>query len=249
MKILVIGDSCVDVFIYGKCERLCPDAPVPVFIPNKTEKTGGMSMNVYENILSLGFECDLVTNKKKVTKTRYIDEKTNHMFLRVDSEKTLSPRIDNLTEIDLKNYEAIIISDYNKGFLTYEDIRYICENHDLVFIDTKKLINFNMLSAKYIKINEVEYNNNLSLGNLSSFADKMIITLGSQGAKHLNRNFKVKKVEMKDSSGAGDTFISALVVEYCRSRDIFKSIEFANKCSTIVVQHKGVNKVGEFMKI
>ena len=28
-KILVIGDSCKDVHIYGKCERMCPDAPVP----------------------------------------------------------------------------------------------------------------------------------------------------------------------------------------------------------------------------
>ena len=50
MKILVIGDSCQDVFIYGKCERLCPDAPVPVFIPLKTKKIGGMAFNVYENI-------------------------------------------------------------------------------------------------------------------------------------------------------------------------------------------------------
>jgi len=35
MKILVIGDSCKDVFIYGKANRLCPEAPVPVFIPQR----------------------------------------------------------------------------------------------------------------------------------------------------------------------------------------------------------------------
>ena len=33
MKILVIGDSCHDVFVYGKCDRICPEAPVPVFTP------------------------------------------------------------------------------------------------------------------------------------------------------------------------------------------------------------------------
>ncbi len=26
-KILVIGDGCIDEFVYGKCTRLCPDAP------------------------------------------------------------------------------------------------------------------------------------------------------------------------------------------------------------------------------
>jgi bifunctional ADP-heptose synthase (sugar kinase/adenylyltransferase) len=27
-KVLVIGDSCTDVFRYGNCDRLCPEAPV-----------------------------------------------------------------------------------------------------------------------------------------------------------------------------------------------------------------------------
>ena len=35
MKILVIGDSCKDKYIYGLCERMCPEAPVPVFQPIK----------------------------------------------------------------------------------------------------------------------------------------------------------------------------------------------------------------------
>ena len=49
-KILVIGDSCKDIFIYGKANRLCPEAPVPVFIPQRRTETGGMAANVYENI-------------------------------------------------------------------------------------------------------------------------------------------------------------------------------------------------------
>ena len=31
MKILVIGETCKDVFNYGRVDRLCPEAPVPVF--------------------------------------------------------------------------------------------------------------------------------------------------------------------------------------------------------------------------
>ena len=37
-KVLVIGDSCEDVFIYGDIERICPEAPVPVFTPTHTTK-------------------------------------------------------------------------------------------------------------------------------------------------------------------------------------------------------------------
>jgi D-beta-D-heptose 7-phosphate kinase/D-beta-D-heptose 1-phosphate adenosyltransferase len=70
MKILVIGDSCKDVFIYGTANRLCPEAPVPVFIPKRKTETGGMAANVYENIESLNVEVDLITNSEPITKTR-----------------------------------------------------------------------------------------------------------------------------------------------------------------------------------
>jgi sugar/nucleoside kinase (ribokinase family) len=50
-------------------------------------------------------------------------------------------------------------------------------------------------------------------------------------------------VEIKDLTGAGDTFLSALVREYLNSKDIRRSIEFANKCATVVVQQKGVNTI------
>ena len=50
--ILVIGDACIDEFVYGKCTRLCPDAPVPVFIPLETIRNGGMS-KMFRLILNL----------------------------------------------------------------------------------------------------------------------------------------------------------------------------------------------------
>ena len=31
-RILIIGDSCIDRWVYGKCNRLSPDGPVPVFM-------------------------------------------------------------------------------------------------------------------------------------------------------------------------------------------------------------------------
>jgi bifunctional ADP-heptose synthase (sugar kinase/adenylyltransferase) len=246
MKILVIGDSCKDVFVYGKVEKLCPDAPVPVIVPTRRVETGGMAANVYENIKSLKVKVYILTNKNVTTKVRYVEEKTNHQIVRVDSEQRRIPRVKNLKSIDLSKYSAIVISDYDKGFLSYEDIEYICSKHENVFIDTKKPINRSMLLARFIKINEVEYNNNLRNQQFHSedFYEKLIVTLGGKGCVHKNKKYPVKKVEIKDNSGAGDTFISGLVVEYCRSKRIDKAIKYANKCATIVVQHKGVTKIG-----
>lgn len=138
MRILIIGDSCIDVFVYGTCERLCPDAPVPILVPTKTVENGGMAKNVYDNVKSIYEKVDLMTNKKIITKTRYVDEKTNQMMVRVDSENTFLDRISGLEKIPFQNYEIVIISDYCKGFLNKEDIRFICEKHKNVFIDTKK---------------------------------------------------------------------------------------------------------------
>jgi bifunctional ADP-heptose synthase (sugar kinase/adenylyltransferase) len=249
MKILVIGDSCTDVFIYGKVDKLCPEAPVPVLVPHRTVKNGGMAANVYGNIQSMGVDVDLITNEEEVTKTRFIEENTNHQIVRVDSQTSKNCRIQNLESIDFSQYCAVIISDYNKGFLEYDDIEYICKSNPVTFIDTKKVINDKMLFAKYIKINEYEYQNNLYAGqDFIKFNGKLIVTNGNRGCTYMGKNYPVPKVEIKDISGAGDTFISALVVEYCKTNDLDKSIIFANECATIVVQQKGVTQVGNFIK-
>ena len=250
MKILVIGDSCKDVFIYGIANRLCPEAPVPVFIPKRKTETGGMAANVYENIESLSVDVDLITNSEPITKTRYVEEKTNHQIIRVDSDASKSKRIEGIEHIPYSDYCAVIISDYNKGFLEYDDIEYICSKHDTVFIDTKKIINEKMLGAKFIKINEHEYENNIAAGQyFKEFYDKLIVTMSGKGCKYMEKEFNVDEVEVRDNSGAGDSFISALAIEYCRSKDIDSSIVYANECATIAVQHKGVTKVGNHIKI
>ena len=70
--------------MFGECERLCPDAPVPVFVPSYQKENKGMAGNVHQNVTSLGLRCVLKTNNNAV-KTRYVQEDTNHLLLRVDS--------------------------------------------------------------------------------------------------------------------------------------------------------------------
>ena len=243
MSILVIGETCLDVFCYGKSERLAPEAPAPVFNPINTTTNPGMAMNVQRNIETLGMSCDIDTNVnwKEVTKTRFIHKDTNQMFLRVDTGEENIERCD-VRSIPLVDYDIVVISDYCKGYLSEEDIRYISNKHDCVFLDTKKRLGDWCHGAKYIKINDFEYNRTKDCVT-REFKDKLIVTRGGKGCTYGERVFPVKSVEIKDVSGAGDTFLSGLVVKYQECGDIEKSIEFANECATVVVQKRGVSTV------
>ena len=239
--VLVIGESCRDIFIYCDANRLCPDVPVPVLnIVNQTEN-GGMAKNVHRNILTRIESCDILTNTDwiNVTKTRYVHNASNHMFFRVDSPNNIGKI--NLNEVDY-DYKLIVISDYDKGFLSESDIQTICENHDNVFIDSKKILGDWASKAKFIKINDYEYKRSEKFIS-DELKSKIIHTMGGDGCKYQNKLYKVNKVDVKDTSGAGDSFLAGLVIEYLKSNDIEKSINFANKCASEVVKHRGVTVI------
>ncbi len=64
--------------------------------------------------------------------------------------------------------------------------------------------------------------------------------MGSEGCEHKGKVYPVPEVEVKDVSGAGDTFLAGLVSTYIHTKEIDKSIEFANQCATEAVSQKGV---------
>ncbi len=244
MKILVIGDSCTDVFIYGHSTRLCPEAPVPIFEPSRTVTNDGMAGNVKANLESLGALVDLKTNKEQITKTRYVDVKSNQMFLRVDSIDRVKPAFD-INRVDW-DVDAVIVSDYDKGFLTENDIHEISKRHPLTFIDTKKPINLQTFSDyTFIKMNEFEWELCERKGaKYEDWADKLIITMSEKGCLYRDIVFPVNNdIEVRDLSGAGDTFMASLVYKYVQSESITDAIKFANECATKVVQKRGVTTI------
>jgi bifunctional ADP-heptose synthase (sugar kinase/adenylyltransferase) len=236
-RVLVVGESCKDVFVYCDAMRLAPDVPVPVLNVLGQVENAGMAMNVL-NSISMFVDYDIITNDNwdSITKTRYVHNATNHMFFRVDAESNYGKFYNN---IDYSKYDVIIISDYNKGFLTEEDIQNICESHPRVFVDTKKKLGKFISDAFIVKINDYEYNNSDPVARLF-YSDIIIHTMGAKGCEYKGEIFPVTPVEVKDSSGAGDAFMAALVVKYVETNNIVQSIEFANKCASEVVTHRGV---------
>lgn len=255
MKFLAIGDSCTDVFIYGRCDRICPEAPVPVFTPVKTKTNGGMSANVRANVQALDVDCDLITQSNEILKTRYVDIKTNQMLLRVDENDTTEDRFD-YKGVPWGKYDAVLVSNYGKGFLRNCGVRDICQYHDNVYLDSNK-VNMDCdlpVNLKFLKINEHELEINPHWKHhleQSAHGDgqynrpaQIVVTLGYKGCKYMGKIYPPpERVIAQDLAGAGDTFLAALAVSMTRIGDAETAIEFANECAATVVAKRGVTTV------
>lgn len=245
MKIVIVGEVCYDYFYYGEVKRLSPEAPVPVFVPIKEVTNVGMAGNVRQNLWALdkSLLIGLYSQTRTIKKTRYVDKKSNHMFLRVDEGEG---NLDGLYITDeliseIKNSSALIISDYNKGFLLNNSISNISNISNFCVMDTKRKINEELIkNVDFVKINEEEYDR--SKENITeSMLDKIIITMGANGAKYKDKIYPVENPkETIDVSGAGDTFTAAFTLKYLQTKNVEESIIYANQMASLVVAKRGV---------
>jgi rfaE bifunctional protein kinase chain/domain len=133
IKVLVIGDVMIDAYLFGKVDRISPEAPVPVVAVHHKENRLGGAANVAMNLSALGAKpilCSvigddkdgsdllqlleehqigvsgIVKSKNRVTtvKTRVISQ--NHQMLRIDSEITSA-----LSDVDAYALTQRIIND------------------------------------------------------------------------------------------------------------------------------------------
>jgi bifunctional ADP-heptose synthase (sugar kinase/adenylyltransferase) len=229
-KILLIGDDCVDVYQYGTVDRISPEAPVPVFKYSNEVSKPGMAANVKANLESLGCNVSYMHSDTS-TKTRLIDIRSKQQIVRIDND-VVSKAID-FTNIS-SSYDAVVISDYNKGTVSYELIEAIRKNFaGPVFVDTKKT-DVQRFEGCYVKVNQLEYS------KLTSKCSTLITTLGSDGAEFMGQVYPAPRVDVSDVTGAGDTFLAALTYQYIDTGDIEQAIRFANTASAVTVQHLGV---------
>ncbi len=231
MKVLLLGDSCEDEYIYGRCTRISPEAPVPVLDYAKIQTKSGMAGNVCLNLQSFGLDITFLTNNEQLVKTRFIDEKSNQQILRVDNEEKIKPL---MIPVATDTFDAVVISDYDKGYLTTKKIFEIVDSSSCpVFIDSKKSILPNRPNC-FIKINDVEYE---KLDNYN--IENLIVTKGSEGCIYKQTLYPAEKVNVYDVVGAGDTFLAALVYGYITTNNIDQSLMLGNRAAGIAVQQPG----------
>jgi bifunctional ADP-heptose synthase (sugar kinase/adenylyltransferase) len=236
-KISLLGDSCDDLYWFGTVDRISPEAPVPVFCPQREEQRAGMAGNVALNLERLGAEVQAYTGAAG-EKTRLIDQRSKQHIARIDRDLESEPLVyDPAMILDV---DAVVIADYGRGAVTYELIEQLRSNYSgPMFLDTKKtdLARFHGI---LVKINELEYSRCRSINH------SLVVTMGARGAmystgrdpKH-HRFYPAPEVEVADVCGAGDTFLAALAWCYLLGGGIESGINFAIRAAAVTVQHVG----------
>jgi D-beta-D-heptose 7-phosphate kinase/D-beta-D-heptose 1-phosphate adenosyltransferase len=252
MNILVIGESCIDRWIYCKIDRLCPEAPVPVLNPVKTVENPGMAANVKENLLSLipyseYHNIEILTQDSFVEKTRFLDEQSGQMIMRLDENDSVNLVDYSLlySKLESKDWDAVVISCYNKGFLDKQAIEYIttyCKHFEiLTFMDAKSYLGEHTKGIDIIKINKKEFLRN-DQSRIWDYCNQLIVTDGGKGMTWLNTgiNVPVESVEVSNVCGAGDTALAGLVLSFLKDKNLELAMQYANKVAAIAVTKRGV---------
>jgi D-beta-D-heptose 7-phosphate kinase/D-beta-D-heptose 1-phosphate adenosyltransferase len=196
--------------------------------------SNGMALNVWRNISALGVEAYFSANAHPWSqKHRYIDSKHNTLLLRVDHDVKARPYIVKRPSY-YEKYSALVVSDYNKGFITDKVLLKLRKRFDgPIFVDTKKT-DLAQFSGMIFKINELENS------RLVSQPKELVVTCGVGGCWYEGVNYPAPKIEVVDVCGAGDTFLAALAVYYMKTENMAEALSKANQCAAIACSHQGV---------
>ncbi len=273
MKILVIGDAMVDEYLYGEINRMSPeDSSVPVVdMPDGLlmQSRPGGCLNVAENLKALGatvcvssimplgefteLRSEYCTAGYPLIKQRIINRKTGKQIVRLDFNRVhVSHEISEYKNFIhertfLNEFDAIVVSDYDKGVVDEYWINRLANTEKWVFVDTKKpdLSIWDKIPNCIIKINEKEYR-----ASNKTAKHPLIVTHGSEKVMLYNKPglpvwHPVQKVENPDVVGAGDVFLSALTVCYMETKNLNRAIHYAISAATLSVKKPGTCTVAK----
>ncbi len=202
-----------------------------------------------------------------ITKTRVVALPYKQQLIRIDREKT-NPLDESKYELVINrikeiNPEILVISDYNKGFLTKGLVDLIKEHYQgKILVDTKPsnalwyrgvyIFKPNLKEASEIVNYKIENVDNevakAGLKLVDLLKSNVVITRSEEGSTLITLDGKIKhyKSEAKevfDVSGAGDTYLATLACCLNEGKSLEESCELANKASSIVVSKFGTSYV------
>lgn len=239
MKVLVIGDTIIDSDIYVNVIGTSLETPtLKTQYLNEEVKLGGAAA-VGKHLAHLGAEVDMLTacneqyaalfesaniglinvdNKFSCIKSRIwvqkADQKYKYLQINKDVELTrnfsveTSNYYDCLHIIKEKNYQKIIISDYRRGIVTDDVINQVKQSGIMAIgaaqqSDMEPVLD-RLLGLDLIVCNEEEAK------SISLEGQNVCVTMGAQGCKFGGKLYASEPLQILNSVGAGDAFLSAL---------------------------------------
>lgn len=249
-KVLVLGDQITDVYRHFMATRICPEGPVPVL--TKTQEkyaTSGGAGLVVAQLTELFGDNRVVTfipgshsEKERI----FADDR---LMLRIDSDSEYPIVPAYIFDHKLDGYDAIIVSDYDKGAFIEPTAQYLmlkaAETKTPVFVDAKK--NWHWYRGSFAMFP----NDRESSAGINAYARHVIHKLGPEGCNVDGVHIPTKNHAVRDVTGAGDCFLAAFVYEYLMSNDnpeaetqlLHSCARFANKVAGTSVEYVGTHVV------
>lgn len=293
-RILVVGDVMLDKYWFGNSSRVSPEAPVPIIHFTHQEARLGGAANVAANITSLGgqatlmgyigedadghlisallhehhIENNLVCSKyhRTISKLRVLAQ--NQQINRIDFEQDFgncnSERLVNQLQAIVRDYDAVVFSDYAKGTLnSIRDLIQIAKDAKKPILVDPKSNNFNKYQyADFITPNWQEFVSitGPAYSDLEIFEQaqkilrdsqigSLILTRGESGMSLVHANtitsFPTKAKEVFDVTGAGDTVLAVFALGIASGTNLYQTAELAMTASGIVVAKLGTSTVSK----
>lgn len=294
VHIAVVGDLMLDRYLWGKVDRISPEAPVPVVALDGESSSLGGAANVASNVAALGAKvtlygligddnegkivCDLIqlrnfgvegiikeANRMTSVKTRVIAQ-SQHL-VRIDRETIRyidddsANRLLNEFELNIKNFNAVILQDYNKGTLSPTVIKRIIEIANSakvpVGVDPKRENFWVYENAFLFKPNLKELENALNRVLSDDFAleigskttlerlrvKNLLVTRGEKGmmlySESGSKHIPTQAHRVHDVSGAGDTVIATMMSAIAGGAEIEEAAVLANYAASVVIAEVG----------
>ncbi len=244
--------------------------PIPIGVIGKDNEGKIFKKLLSEkNISSKGIVVD--SKRPTTSKTRVIADKQH--VVRIDKEKRerissqTEKKILELLRKTIKNLDAVILEDYNKGVLTESLIKQVIElarkANLVVTVDPKFDNFFTYQNVTVFKPNRKETEDAFgtrirSDEDVSKAGQKLLeqlnckyalLTLGENGIALFEKGKPERRVptiarKVSDVSGAGDTVISTLTMALTAGADIFDAAYLANYAGGLVCQEVGIVPIG-----
>ena len=167
LKVLILGDVMIDAYLFGKVDRISPEAPVPIIAVNKRKNLLGGAANVALNVRALGatpLMCSVIGNdlqgevflklldelglrQDAICRSEYRMTTTK---VRIVGNKMQMLRIDEETEAELNAIETKQYIDKIEKIITTEKVDVIIFEDYNKGVLTKEVISYVIsLANKY----------------------------------------------------------------------------------------------------
>jgi len=239
ITVLLVGDFMMDHYIMGTSNRMSPEAPIPVVVPEKEYSIPGGAGNVAMNLRTMGANVvcvgfvgddiwgerllsllknkginidgiDIIKNHPTTLKQRiYSDGK---QVVRLDTEKIID-WTSNFLSKDLKNYHTCLLSDYNKGVIKNANI-----DTNILIVDPKKE-NFSLYKNAHIitpNLNELQRATKIKIQD-----DESIVDACTELIEKYNFNYIVAKKSAQGMTIVGkNNFIKHIEAHSVKNPDV-----------------------------